>query len=137
MKYLKALGIFFLMLGFFIFEVGYLVTYYFPNMDLKGIEIIYLAAFLCRIIIYTLICTGYDILWDKYLGPTPQPKLKNGDRIKLTYLSPCRNGMGSKNPYIGMSGVVHDLTETDFSLLTDNSWLVFIDLETCKYEYIK
>ena len=66
----------------------------------------------------------------------PKPELKNGDKIKITYLNPCRNGMGMKNPYIGMQGVVHDLTTTDFSLLTETSWLVFIDLKTCKYEYV-
>ena len=68
---------------------------------------------------------------------TPKPTLKNGDKIKITYLKPCRNGYGRKNPYIGMSGVVHDLTKTDFSLLTETSWLVFIDLKATKYIHIK
>ena len=133
MKNLKPLGIIFLMLGFVLFEVHYFFTYYTPYMDYNGIEIIYAAALVCRILLYTLACVIYDNLWDKYINPKPQPKLKNGDRIKITYLEPCRNGQGTRNPYIGMSGVVHDLTETDFSLLTESSWLVFIDLKTCKY----
>jgi hypothetical protein len=62
--------------------------------------------------------------------------LKNGDKILITYLKPCRNGNGTRNPYIGMSGTVYDLTTHDFSLLTDTSWLVFIDLKTTKYKHI-
>jgi len=107
------------------------------SFDIYGVEglthaqliFIYVLEVLCLVII------GIQI-W-KPSTPKPKSTLKNGDHIKITYLKPCRNGQGTKNPYIGMSGVVHDLTETDFSLLTETSWLVFIDLKTCKYIYIK
>jgi hypothetical protein len=36
-------------------------------MDYTGIGIIYLASLLCRCLIYILILTKYDYLWDKYL----------------------------------------------------------------------
>jgi hypothetical protein len=136
MAKLKPLGIFFLLLGFILLEINLLFRWYFPYMDYNGIEFVYLGALVCRILLYTLACVIYDNLWDKYCTPKPRP-LKNGDKIKLTHLEPCRNGMGTRNPYIGMSGVVHDLTEHDFSLLTETSWLVFIDLKTCKYIHIK
>ena len=94
-----------------------------------------LVLFIIRFIIYLGIVAFYLYLCSDST-PKPKPQLKNGDKIKITYLTPCRNGQGTPNPYIGMSGVVHDLTETDFSLLTETSWLVFIDLKTCKYEKI-
>jgi hypothetical protein len=51
--------------------------------------------------------------------------LKNGDKILITWLQPCINGGGGRNPYIGMSGVVCDLNEDEgyFHLFTGSSWL--------------
>jgi hypothetical protein len=60
--------------------------------------------------------------------------LKDGDVIKITYLSPCINGQGSPNPYIGMQGVVYDFNGKEFSIQTVSSWLVNIDIRTCEYE---
>lgn len=52
-------------------------------------------------------------------------KLRDGDKIKITYLPPCRNGEGTANPYIGMSGTVFDLKpDGSFALSTGNSWLI-------------
>lgn len=68
MKNLKPLGIFFLVLGFFILEVNFLVNWYFPYMDYDGIELVYLVAFMCRIILYTSACVIYDNLWVKYIS---------------------------------------------------------------------
>jgi len=62
--------------------------------------------------------------------------LQNGDRIKITYLPPCRNGNRSPNPYVGMEGVVCDFDGKQFGLLTDTSWLIGVELKTCKYERI-
>jgi hypothetical protein len=53
-------------------------------------------------------------------------KLKEGDRIRITYLKPCINGGGAKNPYIGMEGVVVDLKDGCFHLFTGHAWLVGI-----------
>lgn len=63
----------------------------------------------------------------------PRKKLVEGIRVELTYLSPCRNGEGSPNPYTGMVGVVHDLTDTTFSINTGNSWLVAIPIKKTKF----
>ncbi len=70
----------------------------------------------------------------KNLGPR---ELKNGDYIRMTYMPPCRNGHGSPNPYIGMEGVVHDLDNGKFSILTKGgAWLCCLDLKTDKFEYL-
>ena len=64
-------------------------------------------------------------------------KLQNGDEIELTHLSPCKNGEGTPNPYIGMSGVVHDLGDDKvFSIYTGSSWLCNISLKKCKFKYL-
>jgi hypothetical protein len=65
--------------------------------------------------------------------PPIKPSIKNGDCIKIIYLPPCRNGMGERNPYIGMKGTVHDFNGKYFSIFTGNSWLTTIDIEKCKY----
>ena len=54
--------------------------------------------------------------------------LKNGDHIKITWLSSCRNAPGHRNPYIGMSGTVTGLNSKEgyFHLFTGNSWLCAI-----------
>ncbi len=62
--------------------------------------------------------------------------MNNGDKIKITYLPPCRNGMGSRNPYIEMEGEVRDFDGNVFSLYTGHSWLTCIHLKTCKYDTI-
>ena len=66
-------------------------------------------------------------------------KLKEGDRIKITYLPPCINGGGSKNPYIGMEGIVVDLKDGYFHLFTGNSWLcgVKTGFYNLRYEFIQ
>jgi len=57
--------------------------------------------------------------------------MKNGDRIKITYLKPCRNGGGDPNPYIGMEGKVDCYDGKRFDLFTGTSWL--IGIEYCRY----
>jgi hypothetical protein len=64
-------------------------------------------------------------------------KIKEWDRIKLTYLPSCRNAPGNKNPYIGMEGTVYDVRAGYFDLYTGSSWLVAIRVNSCKYELIK
>ena len=55
-------------------------------------------------------------------------KVKEGDRIKITYLPPCINGGGSKNPYIGMEGIAMNFHDGYFDLFTGNSWLCAIPI---------
>jgi hypothetical protein len=62
--------------------------------------------------------------------------MKNGLMIKILYLTPCINGRGDVNPYIGMSGVVSGLTSERFHIFTGNSWLVGIELNKCKFKII-
>jgi hypothetical protein len=70
----------------------------------------------------------------KNLGPR---ELKNGDRIRMTYIPPCRNGHGKPNPYIGMEGEVCDLDNGKFTLHTKGgAWLCCLDLKTDKFEYL-
>lgn len=68
-------------------------------------------------------------------------KLKNGDKILITYLSPCINARNSKNPYIGMSGTVVDLNKEEgyFHLFTGNSWLCGIKTGffNLRYKHLK
>lgn len=65
-------------------------------------------------------------------------KLKNGDCIKLTKLPSCRNvPTGTPNPYVGMSGTVHDLRDGIFDLYTGSSWLCNIKVKCCRYERIR
>jgi hypothetical protein len=59
--------------------------------------------------------------------------MKNGDKIRITYIPPCKNGLGTPNPYIGMEGEVHDFDENTFNLRTETSWLVGIRVKTCKF----
>jgi len=61
-------------------------------------------------------------------------KLKNGDKIKITYLPSCINGLGTKNPYIGMSGEVRDFDGKTFNLFTGSSWLVGIKFRNCCFK---
>lgn len=61
-------------------------------------------------------------------------KLKNGDRIKITWLPPCINGEGTKNPYIGMIGTVTDLENDYFNLDCTTSSLCGI--KKCKYIFL-
>lgn len=63
--------------------------------------------------------------------------MKNGDIIKLTYLTPCINGKGSPNPYIGMQGEVKNFNGKTFSIFTGSSWLVYIDYAKTEFEVIK
>jgi hypothetical protein len=80
------------------------------------------------LVIFTISMVGMYITKDK--------SLKNGERIRITYLPPCRNGYGSKNPYIGMEGIVHDFDGKSFSIMTETSWLVCIKIKTCKFKKI-
>lgn len=57
--------------------------------------------------------------------------MKNGDKIKITYLPPCKNGGGSPNPYIGMEGVVRNFENGTFELHTGTSVLCCI--RGCRY----
>lgn len=61
------------------------------------------------------------------------PPIKNGDKIRITYLPSCGNARSERNPYIGMEGTVHDFDGSKFSLFTGDSWLTNIDLKTCKF----
>lgn len=54
-------------------------------------------------------------------------KVKEGDRIKITYL-PCIDGGGSKNPYIGMEGIAMNFHDGYFDLFTGSSWLCAIPI---------
>lgn len=52
--------------------------------------------------------------------------MKNGDRIRITWLPPCKNvTRNTPNPYIGMEGIVVDLNKEEgyFHLFTGQSWL--------------
>lgn len=52
-------------------------------------------------------------------------KIKNGDKVKITWLPPCKNSKGSPNPYIGMKGIVEDLNpDKSFVLNTGTSILI-------------
>ena len=59
--------------------------------------------------------------------------LKEGDEIEITYLPPCKNNVNGQNPYIGMKGTVVDLYGDKFDLFTGTSWLVGVNLNTCKF----
>jgi len=116
------------------FDLSYMFSFLVEYGDKHGTPAawgVYFLTFVARVLLFLIIIINFIKFKEKRIS---KPALKNGDRIKITYLKPCRNAQGTKNPYIGMSGVVHDLTETDFSLLTETSWLVFIDLKTTKYE---
>ncbi len=63
--------------------------------------------------------------------------MKNGDKIKITWLKPAKNAPNEVNAYIGMSGEVHDYNGKTFSILTDSAWLVGIDLKDCTYTEIE
>lgn len=63
--------------------------------------------------------------------------LKNGDHIRITWLSPCRNAPGTRNPYIGMSGTVTDLHDGGFHLFTGSSWLCAIRTGFFRLRYRK
>lgn len=59
---------------------------------------------------------------------------RNGDNITITWLPACVNGRGTKNPYIGMSGLVEELKQNgEFVLNTGTSYLVC----SGKLNYIK
>lgn len=61
--------------------------------------------------------------------------LKNGDRIKITWLPSCINvPCGTPNPYIGMEGTVTDFNGQNFDLFTGSSWLVGIRFKKCRYD---
>jgi len=104
--------------------------------DAKGIEISVVAILVVGFLIAAFFCSvGWDAprpYWEKPLIWDAKPL--EGQRIKITYLSPCRNAPNCENPYIGMEGVVHYEADGKFSIKTDNSWLVNID--KCKYETI-
>jgi len=61
--------------------------------------------------------------------------LKEGDNIRITWLPSCRNGQGTRNPYIGMSGIVTDLRDGMFDLFTGDSWLVGVRTGFCRLRY--
>jgi hypothetical protein len=84
--------------------------------------------FIICAVVFAVSMVGMYITKDKQ-----KSVLQNGDRIRITYLPPCRNGNGSPNPYIGMEGEVQDLNSVDFTLFTGSSFLVFINLKTCKF----
>ena len=63
--------------------------------------------------------------------------MKNGDHITITYLPPCRNGQGTPNPYIGMSGIVSGLNKESFSLFTGTSWLIVNDIKKTLWNHTK
>lgn len=57
-----------------------------------------------------------------------------GEKIEITWLPPCRNSINSKNPYIGMSGVVDShLDGGGFVLQTESAILVI----TGRFSYKK
>jgi len=64
--------------------------------------------------------------------------MRNDLKIKILYLTPCINGRGSKNPYIGMQGHVKDLCMKTkrFNLFTGTSWLLNIELCSCRFKTI-
>jgi hypothetical protein len=63
-----------------------------------------------------------------------KPYLKNGDIIKIIYLP---DNHGERNVYIGMKGEVRDLMGTRFNVWTGDAWLVGLDTETTKYQFIQ
>ena len=66
-------------------------------------------------------------------------RLRNGDRIRITWLPSCRNTPGTRNPYIGMEGTVEDLTRRgglNFSLVGETSVLIVIG-RRFRYERLK
>ena len=62
--------------------------------------------------------------------------MRNGLKIKILYLTPCINGRGDSNPYIGMQGEIQHLQDGEFTLFTGNSYLVNIKLNECKFKII-
>jgi hypothetical protein len=64
---MKKICIGLLLFAMILIEGQLLMTWLLPYMDYTGIGIIYLASLLCRCLIYILILTKYDYLWDKYL----------------------------------------------------------------------
>jgi hypothetical protein len=63
---MKKLGIFFLILAAVLAEINFFIIWFLPYMDYRGIGFIYIGALVCRCIIYALICTVYDNLWEKF-----------------------------------------------------------------------
>jgi len=63
--------------------------------------------------------------------------LKNGDNIIITWLPSCRNAPGTRNPYIGMKGIVTDLRDGVFDFWTGTSWLVGVKTGLFKLRYKK
>lgn len=63
----KNIGIGLLILAAILAEINFLIIWYLPNMDIEGLTFIYCTSFFARLIIYSLILTGYDYLWVKYI----------------------------------------------------------------------
>ena len=73
--------------------------------------------------------------------PQDTPQVKNGDHIKLTWLSPARNDPRSRSAYIGMEGFVTEYDSKDGSFILkvcipnteiQTSWLIV----SRKYKFI-
>lgn len=61
-------------------------------------------------------------------------KLSNGARIRITWLPACKNSnYKTKNPYIGMEGVVQFFDGTTFTLDTGSSRLVNVKAKNCQF----
>ena len=54
-------------------------------------------------------------LFNSYIPPD------NGDFIEITWLP---NNFGHRNAYIGMRGIVHNVSKDGFELKTETSWLI-------------
>ena len=63
--------------------------------------------------------------------------MKNGLKIQIIGLPTCINAPeGTPNPYVGMAGTVHDFDGKQFDLFTGNSWLVGVNVKTCKIKIL-
>ena len=73
----------------------------------------------------------YSNRWYKWQALLPN----DDDKIRIRWLSPCRNGKGTMNPYIGMEGVVNyiDKLEGSFSLICKTCSLI---VSGDKFNYI-
>jgi hypothetical protein len=95
------------------------------NVEDTNMSFAMLVSFVILVIIFIVVLKPY-------LKRDKNP-IKNGDKIQLTWLPNPRNNPNATSCYIGYTGIVTDLSQDNFSLKGDGSWLIV----TGKYKYIK
>lgn len=64
-------------------------------------------------------------------------EIEEGLKVEIIKLTRCKNAPRyTKNPYIGMIGIVHNVNNKKFDLYTGSSWLVGIEINKCKVRYL-